>query len=602
MCGIGGCLGVHASDDLLKRMSALIKHRGPDDSGFFLDKNVGLFSDRLSIIDIVGGHQPMTSEDNLVIVFNGEIYNFPQLRLDLEKHGHRFKTHSDTEVILHGFEEYDTEVFRLLDGMFAIALYDITKKRLVLARDRIGIKPLYYMKTKRGDLVFCSEIKGILSHPEVSAAVNPEALYYLISLYYVPFDSTLFSGIMKIPAGHFFDSQTGKVAEYWRPKAQIKDDVPGVHQIHDALESSVKRQLISDVEVGAFLSGGLDTSTITAFASKQYAGKLKTFCMGFGHNDDELEDAKLVAEYFGTDHHSFSISDSKMLELYPKMIWHSELPKVNTYSWFVNQYASKFVKVCLSGLGGDELFFGYPTSSRYASFFRAQNIMKAPAASVLSVFASGKKKRILKNIKDRTTTYLTTISPIYETRDAQVFSTDISQYRNELHERMRTSFFSDNNDFVQQAVNAEFQTKLPDDFLSIDDTMSMAHSLENRVPLLDNELVDLVQPIPYRYNYSNGVGKLLLRKAMQDILPEQCFAKPKHGFSLNVVNWWSGEFGEEIRRIIPESAIIRQYFDVEYLRRMITEKEDYSTISLLWYIYGFHVWHETFSKQFGPRR
>ncbi|MCL4517836.1 MAG: asparagine synthase (glutamine-hydrolyzing) [Thaumarchaeota archaeon] len=596
MCGIGGCLGEHSSDELMKKMSLLIKHRGPDDSGSFVDKGIGLFSNRLSIIDLEGGHQPISNEDDsLIIVYNGEIYNFPEIRRDLETKGHRFKTRTDTEVILHGFEEYGAQIFSLLNGMFAVALWDSTKRRLILARDRAGIKPLYYSKTKSGDIVFCSEIKGILAHPEIAPAVNSEALYFLIALYYVPFERTLFSGVQKIPPGHFFDSSTGVITTYWRPAPLKENLVPDISRVRNVLEQSVKRQLISDVEVGSFLSGGLDTSSIVAFASKHYSGKLKTFCMGFGHSDDELEDAKRVAEHFGTEHHEFTITDKATLELYPKMIWHSELPKVNTYSWFVNEYARKYVKVCLSGLGGDELFFGYPTSSRYVSFQKAQSAMKVPGASLLSLFASGKRKKVLANLKDRASTYLATISPIYGTTEDLVFSQTTSEHRKTLHDEMNARFFNDDNEFVQQAVNAEFQTKLPDDFLSIDDSMSMAHSLENRVPLLDNELIGLVQPVPYRYNYSNGVGKALLREAMKGILPENCFRKPKQGFSLNIVKWWAGELGEEIRKTIPESPSVKQYFNLEYLNRISSEADSsYSTVSLLWHVYAFHVWHQIF--------
>lgn len=597
MCGIGGCLGEEATTELIRNMSALIKHRGPDDYGEYVDRGISLFSNRLSIIDLEGGHQPIFNEDEtLVIVFNGEIYNFPDIKGDLETKGHRFRTRSDTEVILHGFEQYGTKIFSILNGMFALAIWDIKNRRLVLARDRVGIKPLYYTKTRQGDLVFCSEIKGILAHSDVQAEVNREGLYYLVSLYYIPFELTLFSGIYKIPPGSYYDSATGNISSYWVPPEEIHSPPPDPKVVQNALEQSVKRQLISDVEVGSFLSGGLDTSTITAFASKHYPQKLKTFCMGFGHDDDELDDARRVAEHFGTDHHEFTISDKATLELYPDMIWHSEQPKLNTYSWFVNQYASKYVKVCLSGLGGDELFFGYPTTSRFAAFQKAQSLMKVPGVSLLTAFATGKRRKVLANVQNRVSTYLTIISPVYGSVDDTIFSRSISDIRARLTDRMRKTFFSDTKiDFVQQAVFAEFRTKLPDDFLSIDDAMSMAHSLENRVPLLDNQLIDLMLPIPHRFNYDNGVGKVLLRRAMAAILPQECFRKPKQGFSLNIVKWWSGELGEEIRRVVADSKVVKEYFDVDALSKLIpTAKESYSTVSLLWHVYAFHIWHGLF--------
>ena len=596
MCGIGGCVGNHANPELMKKMSDLIKHRGPDDHGEFLDKGIGLFSNRLSIIDLEGGHQPIFNEDeSLVIVYNGEIYNFPDLKGDLEKRGHRFRTRADTEVILHGFEEYGPKIFSVLNGMFAVALWDLRKKRLILARDRVGIKPLYYARATGGDLVFCSEVKGILAHPDVVARVNEEALYYLISLYYIPFESTLFSGVFKLLPGHYYDSESDKSAPYWSPPSTRSGYCPEVKVVQSVLEQSVKRQLISDVEVGSFLSGGLDTSTIVAFATKHYPRKLKTFCMGFGHDDDELEDAKKVAEHFGTDHYGFTITDRATIDLYPRMIWHSEQPKLNTYSWFVDQFARKYVKVCLSGLGGDELFFGYPTSSRYVAFQQAQKLMKIPAASLLSAFTSGKKKKVLSSLGDKTKTYLTTISPVYGSLDDRVFGKKIVDYRTRLHNRMESEFFDSSESFVQQAIRAEFQTKLVDDFLSIDDAMCMAHSLENRVPLLDNELVDLMLPVEYTFNYEGGMGKALLRKAMKGILSEESFRKPKQGFSLNIVKWWPGELGEEIRKTISDSEVVRKYFNSEELKSLIPDAaESYSTVSLLWHVYAFHVWHGIF--------
>ncbi|MGI0092170.1 MAG: asparagine synthase (glutamine-hydrolyzing) [Nitrososphaerales archaeon] len=599
MCGIGGCLGIEATSDLIRKMSALIKHRGPDDYGEYVDKGAALFSNRLSIIDLDGGHQPIFNEDeNLLIVFNGEIYNFPELRQDLEQKGHHFKTRTDTEVILHGFEQYATQIFSMLDGMFAIAFLDIKRNRIVLARDRVGIKPLYFVRAQNGDLVFCSEIKGLLAHEGVIPRVNSEALYYLVSLYYVPFEFTLFSGISKIPPGHYFDSDSGRVLPYWTPPIVKLNFSPDVSLVREALEESVKRQLISDVEVGSFLSGGLDTSTIVAFASKHHPNTLKTFCMGFGQDDDELNDARVVADYFGTEHHDFTITDRSTLELYPEMIWHSEQPKLNTYSWFVNQFARKYVKVCLSGLGGDEILFGYPTTTRFVTFQRAQKIMKIPGSSLLSAFATGKKKQVLSNVKNRALTYLTTVSPIFGTLDQGIFARAITPYKKNLETRIDKSFFSNGDDFVEQAIYAEFSTKLPDDFLSIDDAMSMAHSLENRVPLLDNQLIDLFLPVPYRFNYVNGEGKALLRKAMVGILPEECFKKPKQGFSLNILNWWSGELGEEIRKIVSESSTVKEYFNVDEIKNLIPfAKDSYSTVSLLWHIYAFHVWHELFVER-----
>ncbi|MDG6964510.1 MAG: asparagine synthase (glutamine-hydrolyzing) [Nitrososphaerota archaeon] len=600
MCGIGGCIGEQATKELVRRMSTVTRHRGPDDYGDYIDRGVALFSNRLSIIDVEGGHQPILNEDGtLAIVFNGEIYNFEEIRAGLESKGHKFRTRTDTEVILHGFEEFGAKVFAMLDGMFAVALWDVKQRRLTLARDRAGVKPLYYARTEKGDILFCSEVKGLLAHPDVEAEVSREGLYYLVSLYYIPFGLTLFSGVYKVPPGSFYDSSAGTVTAYWDPRGMSPTPPPDPKVVRDALERSVKRQLVSDVEVSSFLSGGLDSSTVTAFASKHYPRKLKTFCLGFGHEDDELSDARLVAEHFGTDHHELIATDRAALDLYPEMIWHSEQPKLNTYYWFVDEFASRYVKVCLSGLGGDELFFGYPTSSRFTAFQKAQRLMNVPGASLLSAFATGKRKKVLASVKDRTSSYLTIVSPVYGSIDDAVFSGPVSAERARLTDRMRASFFSaPGANFVQQAVFAEFSTKLPDDFLAMEDATSMAHSLEVRVPLLDNQLMDLMLPVPYRHNYGNGMGKALLREAMAGVLPKECFKKPKHGFSLDIVKWWPGEFGEEIRRVVLDSQTVKQYFDVGALKRLMpSASESYSTVSLLWHVYAFHIWHELFVEK-----
>jgi intein/homing endonuclease len=341
-----------------------------------------------------------------------------------------------------------------------------------------------------------------------------------------------------------------------------------------------------------------NTSAIVCFASRHYPRKLKTFCMGFGNADDELESARAVADHFGTDHYGFTITDSATLEMYPRMIWHSEQPKLNTYSWFVDQFARKYVKVCLSGLGGDELFFGYPTSSRFESFMKAQNLMKVPGSSFLSAFVSGKRKNILDKLGNRAAVYLTTISPTFGSEKERIFGFKTSELKQKLEDEMNFSFFKTKEDFVQQAVFAEFATKLPDDFLSIDDSMSMAHSLENRVPLLDNQLLDLMLPVSYNYNYENGLGKSLLRRAMRGLLPEECFRKPKQGFSLDVVKWWKGEIGEEVRNTIVDSDVVKKYFDPKAVTGLFPSAESsYSTVSLLWTIYAFHVWHRLFIDQ-----
>jgi asparagine synthase (glutamine-hydrolysing) len=407
----------------------------------------------------------------------------------------------------------------------------------------------------------------------------------------------MFKGIFKIPPGYYHDSEKGLI-QYWAPPPVDRFYAPEADSVRAAVEESVRRQLVSDVEIGSFLSGGLDTSTIVAFASKYYNGRLKTFCMGFGHEYDEIEDAKMVADHFGTEHHSLVINDKDTLKLYPRMIWHSEQPKLNTYGWFVNEYASKYVKVCLSGLGGDELFFGYPTSTRFMNFQKAQRLMKFPGVSIFGAFMGGKRGQTLSGIRKRAQTYLSIISPIYGSEDHRFFSLpekDVLGCHESLTKRVEDQFFKSRLEFVQQAVNAEFFTKMPDDYLTIDDSMSMAHSLENRVPLLDNQLLDLMLPVGYRRNYLGGVGKALLRQAMGPILPQKCLEKPKQGFSPDILHWWKGEMGDEVRRKLPDSPAVKQYFAMEKITEMMSHADNsYSKASLAFHIYAFHIWHDLF--------
>ena len=363
-------------------MIEIIHHRGPDDTGFYVDSNIGLANARLSIIDIEGGHQPIQNEDGTVhVTYNGEIYNYRQLRQELEVQGHSFRTKSDTEVIVHGYEEYGEGFLGKLNGMFAIALWDSKLRKLILARDRMGIKPLYYT-IRKGTLLFASEIKAILQLP-TSRTVSLESLHDVLNLGYIPGKGTLIEGISKLPPSSFLVFQNGipRIETYWEPPSldPTTDEDKLVSELQSALEESIRDQLVADVPVGCFLSGGLDTSTIVAYASKASNQPLKTFCMGFGEETDEFQDARFIAERFGTDHHELTVDSSQAMKLYPKMIWHMEAPKYNLYPWFVCELVRKYVTVCLSGNGGDEVFGGY--YARYQNALRIQKLTKNPLSS-----------------------------------------------------------------------------------------------------------------------------------------------------------------------------------------------------------------------------
>ena len=583
-------------------------HRGPDDTGFFVDEKIGLASARLSIIDIEGGHQPIHNEDGTIqVVYNGEIYNFTQLRKDLESKGHRFYTRSDTEVIVHAYEQYGDGFIAQLNGMFAIALWDSKQKKLILARDRIGIKPLYFTMIDEQSLLFASEAKAFLQAP-LKRAVNLQALYAVLNLSYIPGNQTLLDGVNKLLPATTLIHQNGssRISTYWElpPLVSQVDEGAVVKQLDAHLRDAVRDQLVADVPVGCFLSGGLDTSVIAAYASRALKQPLKTFCMGFGEETDEFRDARLIADRFGTDHHELMVESSEAMKLYPRMIWHMEAPKYNLYPWFVCELVRRHVKVCLSGNGGDEIFGGY--YARYENALRISNLTRNPAAPFLRLsgamlqsipwnIRTGNRFRVLKSLDSNVEEYLILAGMMPDAFNQKLFHD--AKYSPNPIRALYTPFFK-NRSLIDGLMSAELKTKLADDLLSVDDSMSMAHSLELRVPLLDNRLVDLMSPLSWKMKYAPGThGKLLLRKTVQNLLPKESFRKPKWGFSVNVLSWYRGELGELLHQILPESDVIQRYFSQSTIKRLLEKKpkpQNRRYEVLLWQLLGFHFWHRMF--------
>ncbi|RLF92177.1 asparagine synthase (glutamine-hydrolyzing), partial [Thermococci archaeon] len=337
MCGISGFTFEDLA--LVKRMCDVLWHRGPDDEGYYVDAGISLGNRRLAIIDLKTGRQPIYNEDgSIVVVHDGEIYNFMSLRAELEDHGHDFHTNSDTEVIVHAYEEWGDDFMRKFNGMFAFALWDANRRRLLLARDPCGIKPLYYTILKDGSLIFASEIKAILQHEEIRREVDREAFHYYVNLRFTPREKTMFKGIKRLLPGHYLVMENGsiKIRKFWDiiPSPQHYSESYLIKKIRDVLKRAIRRHLISDVPLGVYLSGGIDSSTIVAFASEMTDEPLKTFTMGFGEPTDELEDARFIADYFGTDHKELVVS-TDLLKDYPQMIWHADMPKRNLYPYYI---------------------------------------------------------------------------------------------------------------------------------------------------------------------------------------------------------------------------------------------------------------------------
>jgi asparagine synthase (glutamine-hydrolysing) len=606
MCGIAGFVGFE-DETLLRRMIEVLHHRGPDDTGFFSDKGVGLANARLSIIDIEGGHQPISNEDGSVhVTYNGEIYNYRELRDELQRLGHSFRTQSDTEVIVHGYEQWGEGFVVRLNGMFGIALWDSVRRRLILARDRMGIKPVYYAR-KGAALFFGSEMKAILQAP-VDRVVDGQALYTILNLGYTPGERTLLEGIRKLPPSSYlvFENGSVRIETYWGvpPLDSGQSEAHIIEKLGSILEGSIHAQMVADVPVGCFLSGGLDTSVLVAYASKASREPLKTFCMGFGEETDEFKDANVIAERFGTDHHELTVDSSQAMKLYPKMIWHMEAPKYNLYPWFVCELVRKYVKVCLSGNGGDEVFAGY--YQRYQNALRIQqlaasplsNLMRPASAPLQSIPSNPRLQnrfRVLRALGDPVSEYLILAGVFPESFNQRLFRTagSLEEVKN-----LYAPFFGQ-VDFLQGLMNAEMRTKLVDDLLSVDDTMSMAHSLELRVPLIDNRIVDLMATVPWQLKYAPGTyGKLILRKTIAKVLPETALEKPKWGFSVNVQAWYNGELGELIQQIVPESDVLSKYFDRKTVQNVLHKTtggmRDRRFQVLLWQLLGFHFWHKIF--------
>ncbi|MGB8953357.1 MAG: asparagine synthase (glutamine-hydrolyzing) [Candidatus Aminicenantales bacterium] len=631
MCGICGAVrtseGTPISSSLLSRMCRTIVHRGPDDEGLFIDRDVGLGVRRLSIIDLEGGHQPLSNEDGSIwVAQNGEVYNFPVLREELLARGHSFKTRSDTEVIVHAYEEWGEDFVRHLRGMFAFALWDRKKDRLLLVRDRVGVKPLYYTLLSDGTLVFGSELKAILAHPQVDRSLEPKALNLFLTLEYIPAPYSIFKNIFKLPAGHFLVYKQGKihVQPYWEiePEARPLENLNRhslrslMDELYSLLKESVKLRLISDVPLGAFLSGGIDSSTIVGLMRELGASPLKTFSIGFKESSyNELAYARRVAEKFDTDHEEF-ILEPQALELTEKLIRHLDEP-FGDFSIFptylVSQMARSHVKVILSGDGGDEIFAGY-------EHYQAQKIAGVPGVSGLAgvigrivqkLPPSAEKKGVWNKLR-RFSQGFAHPSDLRHLRWMMFLSEEAKKtlYTEGLLERLGQSLdIRQTEPFVSlflrlgdfDPVNAELyldlKTYLVDDIMAKVDRMSMATSLEAREPLLDHKLIEFAFRMAGKLKLHGLTTKWIFKKTMERLLPKENIYRSKEGFSIPVKHWLRTELKDFMLDYLHERRI-REHglFNFAPIKAMIDAhlqgKENYS--HQLWTLLVFEVWKDNY--------
>ena len=619
MCGI---CGFSWNDEALaKAMATQITHRGPDQEGIFCCDEMSLAFRRLSIIDLSdNASQPMSNEDESIhLVFNGEIYNFQELREELEQKGHRFKSRTDSEVIIHAYEEYGLEAINKLRGMFAFAVYDQRRKKLLLVRDRIGIKPLYYTFAN-GRLIFGSEIKSILQDPLVERRVNYQALYDYLGFEFVPAPQTMFAGIHKLPAGHHLVFENGNidVQQYWDLNFQPSGPLPSfddaVEQLRDHLDTAVNSHLVSDVPLGVFLSGGLDSSCLVALMRKHISGPLKTFTIGYEDKSySELEYAEIVARHCETDHQVLLL-DALNADYVEKTLWHLDEPMTDLSTvplYLLCKQAREHVTVCLSGEGADESFAGYDRfkASRMNNYFR---LIPGPLRQQVIGRLTGmlpdqpQKKGAINMLKrfveganlDPEGRHLRWQYFLNKSLEQQLFqqsfregiTMDPFRQIRELNKKCNAT------DQVNREIYLDMRFMMTDSVLMKVDRMSMASSLEIRVPLLDHVLVEFLASLPGSWKLNKMTTKYIFRKALDGLLPDNIVNRGKQGYSLPVKHLLRGELKQYMIDRLHNSAVINETMDRAYIDRLIAEhcsqKQNHNHV--LWALLNVAIWHDRF--------
>jgi asparagine synthase (glutamine-hydrolysing) len=628
ICGIFDLSGNPISREALARMNNVIRHRGPDGEGELVDREVGLGHRRLSIIDLGGGGQPIGNEDgSLQVVFNGEIYNFIELRQELKQFGHRFRTDSDTEVIVHAYEQWGADCVRRFNGMFAFALWDSRQRQLFLARDHLGIKPLYYVSVGK-QLLFASEIKSLLTHPDCPRGVDESALAELFTFRYVPSPKTLFQDIQKLPPAHWMVvSRKGlRIERFWNwvPPAQNGSsgklragDVQALtEQYQGLLEDAVRLQLRSDVPLGLFLSSGIDSGVLLAIMGQHSSGPVRTFTIGFegGEKTNEVEDARAMARRFGADHYFQMLAPQDYEKYYERYMWDLEEPVGNETAaafYFVSKITSEQVKVALTGQGADEPWAGY---DRYKGvklssvYSRLPGVLTRQVAPLMAK-VPGRMERFKRGVSSLS-------EPDMLTRFAKVysfFSADMKAqlYRGALKQAFETDHYGTRHalarlhsdvhhlDPVTQILYIDTRANLPDDLLMVGDKTSMANSLEARVPYLDYRLVEFIESLPPGLKLNGLTGKYLHKKACAKWLPREVIRRKKKGFDNPIEQWFRVRMRPFVEDcLLSSSSSMASYFDQHYIRRILdldrSGQEQYRR--QIYLLVSLELWHRTFMR------
>jgi asparagine synthase (glutamine-hydrolysing) len=607
-------------------MTNQLSHRGPNNDGYYYEKNANFIAGfghrRLSIIDLSeSANQPMNNEDNtIIVVFNGEIYNYQKQAEELIRAGHKFKSKSDTEVIIHLYEDYKERCLNKLDGMFAFALLDLSRNRILLARDRMGIKPLFYALNGK-NLYFGSEIKSLLLIDEISKEIDLQALDLYFTYGYIPGVNTIFKGIKKLPPAAYliFENQKANVTPYWSLSYLPKLD-GSEHELKEqlifVLEKAVKKHLISDVPLGAFLSGGIDSSIVVALMNKVGDGRVKTFSLGYtAGGEDELKYAKAVADHYNTDHQEF-IVEPQMTHILPELIWHLDEPFFDNSiipTYYISKLTRNKVKVALSGDGGDEMFGGYEWVRRQ----QYQNTF-GPFLPLLKKISTKAPWNALDLHDEYGRSWLSKAKRFFNDLSSNI--EDGFHRRTSVSKAFRQMLYSENvkneldgfnagdyqyhlfnniplQDEREKMLYADTRSFLPDDCLFKVDRMSMAHGLEVRVPLLDREVVEFAARIPFDLKIRGLTSKYILKKSFSPYLPKKILKQRKQGFTIPISTWLRNDLGKVAKKILfSDQCLSRDYFNCDNVRWMFSEHQsgNQDLGHRIWSLVVFEVWARLF--------
>ena len=629
MCGINGiALSTRSRrqldrDDVV-RMRDVITHRGPDEAGIFIDGRVALGHRRLSIVDVASGHQPMTNEDgSLQITYNGEIYNHADYRNELEERGHVYSTHCDTETILHLYEEHGHRCVEYLRGMFAFAIWDSRKRELFIARDRLGVKPLYYTHTDDGSLYFGSEIKTLFQSKTIKPELNFKALPDYLANHATSGEDTLYRGVKRLLPGHTLAWRDGEIEirKYWdvsflKTADPNRRDSDYIAEWAEMFRTSVRLRLMADVPLGMFLSGGIDSSAIAAVMSGMVDEPIKTFSVAFAEREaNELAYARIVAQAYKTNHHEVVVSPEEFFQALPRLVWHEDEPLAHPSSvalYFVSLLASQHVKVVLTGEGSDELLAGYGRYRKTILNLSAGKLYRSFAPSVVrDAVSTGVKGLPASRVRQKLLRSFLSVTPDIESiyfdnfavfplaMQATLLSDEAREQTGPIdpYAGVRKALEeTDAESLLDRLLYADIKTYLHE-LLMKQDQMSMATSVESRVPFLDHKLVEFTCTLPERLKLRGGTTKYILREAMKNVLPEQILSRSKMGFPVPIGAWFRGAYKSVIDEyVLSERARSRGIFNADLVRELVTRHQsgEENHDERLWALVNFEIWQRQF--------